>query len=256
MFKRLFVFSTLMVPVLCSADFEATYRKQGDPSNTSSMSIRNGDVLMGDQQATLLYRAETRDIVAINHEAKSYFVFDEATTARLEQQMSEMQQRMASVMQQLESQTGQMSEEQRAMMQRMLEQQGMGAQAQGAPRMTVKAAGKGRVAGMSCQKYRVLENGRPATEACVVPPASVGMSTADYRALLTATDTMRGMVERMTGGFARLSEMDFRALDGVPVQMRDLGDGSVSTLASHSDAKLAASAFRIPDGYRQREIAR
>lgn len=255
MFSRVIVFCALAAPLLCAADFEATYRKQGDSGETSRVAVKNGDVVMGDHRATVLYRANTKDIVAIDHEKRTYLVFDEATARRMEQQMADMREQMADAMRQLESQMSQMSEEQRAMMQQMLKQQGMGAQPPGTPRMAVQRVGKARVGGMSCEKYRVTENGRPASEACVVPPGSVGMSAADYRALLTATDNMRNMVERMTGGFTQMKGMDFRALEGVPVQVRDLDDGSVSVLATHSDAKLDASMFRVPEGYRQKQMA-
>lgn len=254
MFSRLIVFCALTAPLLCAADFEATYTEQGDSSNTSRVRIKDGDVVMGDQRATLLYRSDTKDIVAIDHGQKTYLVFDEATAERMEQQMGDMQQQMAAAMQQLQSQMSQMSEEQRAMMERMLEQQGMGAQPSGAPRISVQPAGKARVGGMSCEKLRMSENGRPASEACVVPPGAVDMSGADYEALLTATDNMRSMVERMTGGFTQLNGLDFRALDGVPVQVRDLDDGSVSTLTTHSNAELDSSMFRVPEGYRQKQM--
>ncbi len=48
--------------------------------------------------------------------------------------------------------------------------------------------------------------------------------------------------------------MNLRAMKGIPVRMRDLVDGDISTLVSRSSAELDAGIFRVPDGYRKRDI--
>ena len=48
--------------------------------------------------------------------------------------------------------------------------------------------------------------------------------------------------------------MNMRVMKGIPVRMRDLMDGDVSTLTSRSSVDLDAGMFRVPDGYQKRDM--
>jgi len=73
--------------------------------------------------------------------------------------------------------------------------------------------------------------------------------------MVNATDAVRKIMERVTGKNDNDAiSMNLRAMKGIPIRMRDLVDGDVSTLASRSSAELDAAIFRVPDGYRKRDI--
>jgi hypothetical protein len=72
---------------------------------------------------------------------------------------------------------------------------------------------------------------------------------------VSATDTVRKFMERMSGNNdSDAVTMNLRAMKGIPVRMRDLVDGDVSTLVARSSAELNAADFRVPDGYRKRDM--
>ncbi len=83
----------------------------------------------------------------------------------------------------------------------------------------------------------------------------LGLDTEDYLSMVNATDAVRKIMERVSGATDNDAvSMNLRAMKGIPVRMRDLVDGDISTLVSRSSVELGADIFRVPDGYRKRDI--
>ena len=115
--------------------------------------------------------------------------------------------------------------------------------------MTIRATGENRrIAGIDCAMHMVSEGGQPVEEVCVATPQSVGIPQDDYQTLRGMFAFMQEMADQVMGGASGFAMPDF---DGVPVQIRDLDDGSVSTLRSVSTRKINANALSVPADYRQ-----
>jgi hypothetical protein len=182
-------------------------------------------------------------------------VMDEEAAKRMEQQVSTAQQQMGAMMQQMQKQMENMSEEQRAQMQQLMGSRMPSAMANTPVKTTVKQQGEDTVAGVTCMKLLVLVNGKPSGDVCVARAGVLGLETKDYHSMVNATDAVRKFMARVTGKNDNDTvSMDLRAMKGIPVRMRDLVDGDISTLKSRSSAELDVGIFRVPDGYQMRDM--
>ncbi len=255
MYLRALLILPLLLPTLVQADATLQYASEARPDDKTIIQVKGGDVLMGDRNSKMLFKNGKQEIIIIDHQTKTYMVMDEETAKRLEQQMGAAQQQMSAAMQQMQKQMENLSEEQRAQVQQM-----MGSYVQpGATKIplktTVKQQGEDTVAGVTCTKLMVLVNDKPSGDVCVARAGVLGLETKDYTAMVNATDAVRKLMERVSGANDNDAvSMNLRAMKGIPVRMRDLVDGDVSTLVSRSSAELDAAIFRVPEGYRKRNI--
>lgn len=252
--RSLFILPFL-VPGLCQADSTLTYASETNPGRETIIQVKGEDVIMGDRDAKMLFLGGRQEVVMIDHSSKTYMVIDEATVKRLEEQVSAARQQMAIVMEQMKAQMQNMTEEQRAQMQQMIESQ-MPAGAGKAPvKTSVKKQGEDNVAGVSCTVLLILINDSPSGKVCVAQAGALGLDTQDYHSMANATDTVRRFMEQVSGRNDNDTvSMNLRAMKGIPVRMSDLVDGDISILSSRSSADLDAALFRVPDGYRKREM--
>jgi hypothetical protein len=252
---RYFLLLPLLLPALGQADSTLKYKSETMPDSETIIQVKDGNVLMGDRNSKLLFKDGKPEIVIIDHQSRTYMVMDEKTAKRMEQQMGAAQQQMSAMMEQAQQQMENMSDEQKAQMQQM-----MGSYMQpGAERKPVKTTvqrqGEETVAGVTCTKLLVLVNGKPSGDVCVARAGVLGLDTEDYLSMVNATDAVRKIMERVSGANDNDAvSMNLRAMKGIPVRMRDLVDGDISTLVSRSSAELNADIFRVPDGYRKRDI--
>ena len=252
--RSLYIFA-LLVPGLCQADSTLTYGIEAQPGSETIIQVKDGDVLMGDQESKMLFKRGKQEIVIIDHATKSYMVMDDAAAQRLEQQMGAAQQQMDAVMQQMQKQMEGMSEEQRAQMQQLMGSHMPSPAAKVPAKTTVQQQGEDTVAGVTCTKLMVLVNDKPSGDVCVARAGVLGLETKDYDSMVDATDAVRNIMEKVTGmGNNDAVTMNLRAMKGIPVRMRDLVDGDVSILKSRSSADLDAGIFQVPDGYRKRDM--
>ena len=181
-------------------------------------------------------------------------VMDEEAAKRMEQQVGAAQQQMSAMIQQMQKQMENMSDEERAQMQQMMGSYMRSGAAREPVKTTVQRQGEDTVAGVTCTKLMVLVNGKPSGDVCVARAGVLGLDTDDYLTMVSATDAVRKIIERVSGKSDNDAvSMNLRAMKGIPVRMRDLVDGDVSTLVSRSSAELDAGIFRVPDGYRKRD---
>lgn len=254
MYARSLLILPLLLPALAQADMTLKYASEAHPDDATIVQVRGRDVLMGGRDSNMLFQDGKQEMVIIDHQSRTYMVMDEEAAKQLEQQMGAAQQQMDAMMQQMEQQMQNMSEEERAQMRQMMGNMQSGA-AKKPMKTTVQNQGQDTVAGVTCTKLMVLVNGKPSGDVCVAHAGVLGLETKDYNTLVSATDTVRKFMERMSGQNDNDTvTMNLRAMKGIPVRMRDLVDGDVSTLVSRSSADLDAAIFRVPDGYRKRDM--
>jgi hypothetical protein len=252
--RSLFVLP-LLVPGLCQADSTLTYASETRPGSETIIQVKGEDVLMGDREAKMLFLGGRQEVIIIDYPSKTYMVIDEETVKRLEQQMSAARQQMSIVMEQMQAQMENMTEEQRAQMQRMMESQMSSGGTKTPVKTTVKKQGEDRVAGVSCTMLLILVNDKPSGKVCVAQAGALGLDTQDYHSMANATDTVRRFMEQVSGRNDNDTvSMNLRAMKGIPVRMSDLVDGDVSILASRSSAELDPGLFRVPEGYKKRDM--
>ena len=255
MYIRPLLILALLAPGLCQADATLTYGNEAHAANDTMIQVKDGDVLMGDKESKMLFKDGKREIVIIDHPSKTFMVVDEAMAQRLEQQMSAAQQQMNAMMQQMQKQMEGMTDEQKAQVQQLLGNRMPAAGGATQVKTTVKQQGEDTVAGVTCTKMMVLVNGKPSGDVCVARAGVLGLETKDYDSMVNATDAVRNIMEKVTGKNDNDAvSMNLRAMKGIPVRMRDLVDGDVSILKSRSTAGLDASMFRVPEGYKKRDM--
>jgi hypothetical protein len=255
MYPRSLLILPFLMPALVQADATLQYASEARPDDKTIIQVKGGDVIMGDRNSKMLFKNGKQEIVIIDHLSKTYMVMDEETAKRLEQQMGAAQQQMSAAMQQMQKQMENMSEEQRAQVQQMMGSYMQPGAAKKPVQTTVKQQGEDTVAGITCMKLMVLVNGKPSGDVCVARAGVLGVDAKDYAAMVSATDAVRKFMQQVIGENDNDAvSMNLRAMKGIPVRMGDLLGGDVSTLVSRSSAELDAAIFRVPDGYRKRDM--
>ncbi len=255
MIPRSLLVLLLLLPALGQADTTLQYVSEARPDDATIIQVKDGDVLMGDRSSKMLFKDGKQEVVIIDHPSKTYMVMDEESVKRLEQQMGAAQQQMNAAMAQMQKQMENMSEEQRAQMQQMMGQHMQSGVAKNPAKTTVKQQGEDTVAGVTCMKLMVLVDDKPSGDVCVARAGVLGVDTKDYMAMVSATDAVRKFMQRVSGKSDNEAvSMNLRAMKGIPVRMRDLVDGDISTLKSRSSAQLDAAIFRVPGGYQKRDM--
>ena len=245
----------LLAPALVRADMMLKYASAARPDETTVIQVKGTEVLVGDQSSKMLFQDGKQQVTIIDHASRTYMVMDEQAAQHMEQQMGAAQQQMSAMMQQMEQQMQNMSEEQRAQIRQMMGNRMPSGAARQPAKTTVQQQGEDTVAGVTCTRFMVLVNDKPSGDVCAARAGVLGLQTKDYNTLVSATETVRKLMERISGQHnTGTVTMNLRAMKGIPVRMRDLVDGDVSTLVARSSAELNAADFRVPSGYRKRDM--
>ena len=242
----------LLLPALCHADTALKYKNKSVPGDAMVIQARNGDVTMGTRDSWILVKQGELKIYVMDGRSRTYMVMDEETAKRIGQQVDSAQQQMNAMM---EQQMKNMTEEQKAQMRQMMGDKMPGAAPKAPPKTTVKRLGEETVAGVTCLNLMVLLDGKPSGDACVATAGVLSVDSDDYQAMVNATDTMRKIMERMTGKIDNDAiSLNLRAMKGIPIRMRDLVDGEETLLASRSSADLAPESFEVPGDFQKRDV--
>ena len=112
-------------------------------------------------------------------------------------------------------------------------------------------SGKSKVGGVSCEKVTVMQGGSSVTEACITDAKTLGISAADFDAVMSMYALMGRVSSTMRSGPGK----DFLgALDGIPVMLRDPEDGSVRSLKAVSTDDLDEKIFKVPSTYSRQSM--
>ena len=232
----------LLAPAAASADTKAVYQSaKGKESLTFAVKgpmIRWDAPEFARDKRYALYDGTRGTIILVDDGRKEYM---EMTPESMRRQREQMQAQLGPMMEQLKKQMKNLPPEQR----RAIEQKMPGLQ-KGAGGLgmnfTTKAAGRGTVNGIPCQRMSVLRDGEAVHELCLASRADAKIPADDYDTMQKMFVTMREMASAVSA-----ASMPMAAdLKGVPIEMKNHMDGSVQTLKQVSTETLPASVFALP----------
>ncbi|MDD3519248.1 MAG: DUF4412 domain-containing protein [Chromatiales bacterium] len=240
---------------------EMTIRFQDEPDKSVSViMIKDGKVRIedSDQQGErniTIYDSASEKVIVLVEEEKSYYEITEQGMRGQMGQLKDMQQQMKA---QMEEQLRNLSPEERRMVEQQMAQFGMGmpgAPKYEPPKITTKRTGRSQsVAGVRCDTYETLTDGKKTHEACVANPGALKLSSGDHKTLLSMMEFMGRMADlafeslgMASSGMALEFTREFK--DGIPVQMKDMEDGTTTTMQNTSTRGIAADLFKVPAGY-------
>jgi Domain of unknown function (DUF4412) len=263
----LFALSSTFSPVFAGSVLELVtteYSEEPPIIGTVEISTQDGLSRMeitsvsSSESGAMIYREESRELIAIDHEEQEYYVMDEAS-------LEQMANQLGSAMQQMQQALAEMPPEQRAMAEQMMKQHLPAPAEENAPMTVRKTGSSDSINGFDCVYYEVQQTGAKIRELCVTPWDDIdgGREAADSML------AMAGFFEKMAEQFSSGTGMDvmgqqralfehMRELDGYPVLSREFGDAgeleSESRLKSASTRDIDPKFFDPPQGYRQREL--
>ena len=214
----------------------------------------------GDRPEIAIFDGEKRVLYSLDDEHKTYHRMDEATGAAMVKDF-----RAA-----MEQAKAEMTPEQRAEMEAAhAPKQGAG-QAAPASRGGWKferISGSEKVAGHTCEKYRMTRGGKPEGEGCFVRWGSGGLRKDDFRALEEMGrffDRSFGAMAMGTGSQRGDDASDawltgfVEAAPGFPAVMEEVEEDGTRTsemkLVKLERTTVPASRFTVPAGYREKPI--
>ncbi|MEX2122697.1 MAG: DUF4412 domain-containing protein [Woeseia sp.] len=240
------------------------YREEPPVIGTVEISTQDGLSRMeitsvsSSESGAMIYREQSGELIAIDHEKKEYYVMDKASMEQIATQLS-------SAMQQMQQALAEMPPEQRAMAEQMMKQH-IPAPAQEPEPMTVRKTGsRDSINGFGCDYYEVQQQGAKIRELCVTAWDDIdgGREAAD--SMLAMADFFDNMAEQFSAGtgmdvMGQQRELfeHMRELDGYPVLTREFGETgrveSESRLKSAGTRDIDADFFSPPTGYTQMDL--
>lgn len=195
----------------------------------------------------MLFNAGDRSLYIVDQTDRSYMAFNEQV---IDAQMQAMEQMITD----LRAQVQQLPAEQRAEMEAQL---GLGVET-GPVEVETRATGREQeIAGLRCEEKEIIVGGRVQNVACVASPSELGLSLRDFDTLNALMGRLFDLSRRALDAGGPMAQAVgssvMPALDGVPLEVRDLRDGVITRLAGISTDTLSPEFFRIPPNYRERE---
>lgn len=250
-----------------AAHADVTLRFVDQPDGViSTVMVKDGKVRIEDAETAseggiTIFDSASGTLTVIMDSERSYSEFTAEDMRRQAEQMKGMlQDAQAGMKGYMEEAMRAVPPEQRAMIEQQMAQMGMDMSAslsEEMPKLSTRRTGRTeKVAGVRCEIYESYLDADKIQEACVASPGALDISKADHQALVAMMDFMGSMAE-ITGdimgadgaGIGADFAMEFK--EGVPVQLRDLEEGSLMVLQDHSDSRLGAELFQVPAGYRR-----
>ncbi len=232
-------FVLLLVPLLWTslafADVSLTF------SDGSFVRTNDRYMVAGDKEGFIIIETGKSGLIIVDHKERTYMEVSETFVEDTHAMMAaKMEQMLAAI-----------PPEQRAMFeQSMADMMAGGGAKQELPKMNVRKTGKqDTFAGHTCSEVEIsYGDGEVEEIACVATVDELGISERDYASLVAGTLSLSRM-SSMNGDDKTI--MDFDAMGGIPIRIRDLKDGDEDALVSLSHEKLADDMFAIPPGYRK-----
>ena len=257
------VFLSPAAPALAGVVYEIEVTDHAK-TETHEMSAQGKRLLMGlptDAQGVgseVVYNGDERHLMILDHEKKSYLVFDQAMIDQISGITQQMKQMLESVP---ESQRGAIEE----MMKQKMPQQG--AQSSLAKLTAEKTSDKAEKAGYPCVKYILKRDGVKTSEVWVTDWSNVEGGKEIMGVFEDMADFVHEMMESISSGLGSMAgQLDqgflgvLSEIDGFPVvTLQFADDGSVeteSTLRSATERKLDPASFEPPSGYKRQQLMR
>lgn len=252
---------SLAIPASAGALFEVESSYGGSTNQTAiaveamlmKMDVASGD---NDWDGEMIFRAESREMIVVNHDEKSYFVIDEEQMRKLAGAVS---QAMASMEQALSA----MPESQRARMEEMMKSRMPAMAAPREPSELKKTGGSDTVNGFGCEIYEVWRSGVRERELCVTDWDNV----ADGREIADVFIEMGAMMTEMLDSLPKMGDggsigdaafEHLKEMNGFPVRTREFGNDGIldgqSTLISSKKADFEPADFEPPKKYKRKDL--
>ena len=222
------------------------------------MTIPNGG---RDANSEMIYRGDRREMVVVDHNGKSYMVFNEKT-------MKSISGQVGNVMNQMDEALKNMPAERRAMIEKMMKDK-MPKQAHKTARVKSQLKKQGKKArhnGYPSVRYDVIKEGRKTQELWVTDWKNIegGADVMEaFKGMANFFSEMMDSLSQMGGGRFG-GQMDgnifehFKDLDGFPVVTKEFNDDgsldSESHLRSAERRDLDPADFEPPSGYKRRSM--
>lgn len=219
------------------------------------MLISSGDNLDSNE---MIFRGESREMVVVDHDDRSYMVIDEAMISSIGEQLSGVEAQMLEALKNVPP-------EQRAMMEKMMKGR-MPPQAASPVRARVELQRTGESGdknGYPCVKYEATLNGRTVREMWVTPWDNVEGGDEAAEAFEEMAEFFAEMRDSMPkfGGDEDENDNPFESMkemNGFPVLSYEIAaDGSISSesaLNSSTRRTLDPDEFEPPSGYKRRQM--
>jgi hypothetical protein len=238
--KYFFFISALAVFTVSNSVMADTtiHFKNTDDSMPDALHIKDGVAMLKDPKGRgrMVFDTNKEQLLMINDQRKEYIVINEAY---LEQMGSMMQQQMDIMLAALPP------EQQKMMKEQM--NQAMGGDKP--VEYNVKKTGKSaKVNGIECEQHTILENAQAVAEACIADASHSGMNKADFATLqkmATLSEKFTQKAAKSAGPLARglPKGSSFGAIQGLPVEIKQLQNGNVTTVTSVENTQLDPQLF-------------
>lgn len=206
----------------------------------------------------MLFHGDRREMAILNHDDRSFMVFDAATMRQLAGQMNQAFGQMQEAMRNV-------PDNQRAAVEQMMKSRGGRSNAPaGSPTEVRRMNQTAEVYGYPCQLYEVRRDGRKIRDLWVTDWNNIegGRELAPaFADLAQFQQELMSALPQMGGGTEALEDNPFtamREINGFPVATRDYNeDGSVKSetaLRSAKSQRLGPETFQPPAGYQQRNL--
>lgn len=223
--------------------------------NSSRVEITS---ISSNESGGMIYRADSKEMIAIDHTAQEYYVIDQEMMDRMAAQVSAQAEAMR-------EELAAMPPEERALAEQNMQMKLPDAGATERPPDTLEKTGEtANISGYDCAWYDVIRKGRKIRDLCITgwerieegrQVASAMKQLADFfenmRKALEGAGT--GVMDRQQEMFAYMEE-----LNGYPVYSRDYGASgrlkSESKLQSAGHRDIDPALFEPPRGYLERAL--
>ena len=225
---------TLLAPA-ATADVTLAYEDDAQQP-TYTLSIKGDKLRMETHDSAgsvVLFDAAKREMTVVDAGRREYLVFDEASMARLQQQMK---QALA-----MAAQFGLSPEK-----------LGLGDVQERAAAVERKTGTTKTVGGHECAVFEYTIDGAVNGTACIADPGELGISAEDWRGM----QSMFGMLMSMATDIVpvELGTVNLAPPEGIAIEARNADGSDAQVLASVDDAAIDASKFEVPAGYKAVEI--
>lgn len=234
---------TFMITMLCAvaplAVADLTIEFEGpDGARLSVLYIKGDDLRMDsfDQdEGTMLFNAERKEISIVEHERRRYMVIDQST-------INEMRDAMDQAMQMIE-QMGMSREQIEQMMPGMPEK----------VEIIHRRTGESReVGGRACEVVETRINEEIESTACVTSAGSLGIGSGEIATMKAMSDMFTAMAMDLIPD--DMLTIDIDGMDGIPLEAYDAQGRVTERLSSVSDDAVDGSIFAVPSGFRRQSL--
>jgi hypothetical protein len=212
-----------------------------------------------ERERTTIFDGDKQVFYTLDDAKKTYQRMDERSGAEMGKALEA----------QMEKMKAQLSPEQRKQLDEQLAKQKAQSSKEGQREAAWKferAGGSQKVAGLTCDNYRVLRGGKLSSLACFAPWGAGGYGKDEFKAFQQMGKFMEKMARTMseslgTGASQRSGDWSMQLIDtwpGIPAIMKDVEEDGTSRhemrLVKIQRAPVPASRFAVPEGYRERPL--